>query len=356
MGDVFSHRYELVDPLGEGGGGLVWRVWDHGSKQYLAAKVLRQVDAGSLMRFMREQSMRIEHTHVLTPVSWAGEDDRVLFTMPLVRGGSVATLVGDFGGLPAPWAATLLDQTLIALEQIHSHGLLHRDVKPANLLLDATGRDLPRLRLSDFGVAAVLDQPRLTHGALALGTKGYLAPECLTGDWNPDPRADLFSTGMTALEMVTGAHAAEPAEGTSTTSAPEVGARLRAHNIDPDLVAWICRLTEADPADRPQSAAAARDLLGGTGLVAAHANDLGSEVEVFDHVPALPPGWTIQGPEVPPNAPGTSPPLSARRTDGDESAQRRSRTLFVALIGIGVMLLVVAPPRRNLPPRAGSTG
>lgn len=266
MGDVFSGRYELVDPLGEGGGGLVWRVWDRGSKQYFAAKVLRQVDAGSLMRFMREQSVRIEHPHVLTPVSWAGEDDRVLFTMPLVRGGSVATLVGDFGGLPATWAASLLDQTLIALEQIHSHGLVHRDVKPANLLLDATGRDLPRLRLSDIGVATVLDQPRLTQGALALGTKGYLAPECLHGGWDPDPRADLFSTGMTALEMVTGVRMSALTEGTAPVTTHDVRARLRAHAVHPDLASWICQLTEADPAQRPQSASSARDLLRATGL------------------------------------------------------------------------------------------
>ncbi|HEY4558228.1 MAG TPA: hypothetical protein VIG82_08580 [Enteractinococcus sp.] len=86
MGDVFAGRYELVDPLGEGGTGVVWRVWDHRHQQYAAAKVLRQVDASSLLRFMREQSLRLEHPHILTPTGWAGEHDKVLFTMPIASG------------------------------------------------------------------------------------------------------------------------------------------------------------------------------------------------------------------------------------------------------------------------------
>ncbi|HZC26019.1 MAG TPA: serine/threonine protein kinase, partial [Actinopolymorphaceae bacterium] len=101
MGEVFAGRYELVDLLGEGGMGSVWRAYDHRTGTYLAAKVLRQSDAGSLLRFVREQSLRVRHPHVLAPLGWAGEDDRVLFTMELVRGGSVAGLLGDYGAVPA---------------------------------------------------------------------------------------------------------------------------------------------------------------------------------------------------------------------------------------------------------------
>lgn len=342
VGDVFSGRYELVDPLGEGGGGLVWRVWDRGSRQYLAAKVLRQVDAGSLMRFMREQSVRIEHEHVMTPMSWAGEDDRVLFTMPLVRGGSVATLVGDFGGLPGPWVATLLDQVLVALEQIHSEGLVHRDVKPANLLLDVTGLGLPRLRLSDFGVATVLDQPRLTHGALTVGTRGYVAPECLAGEWDPDPRADLYSLGITAAEMATGLRL--PLAGSATPF--DAGALLRTRGVHPDLVAWVEQLTATDPADRPQTATSARLFLRATGLVATESDDLGSDIEVFDQVPPLPTGWSDRGPQLTGSeslirsGPETSTPSDDPEPRG--RARNDHRASYFALVVFGALLLGLA--------------
>ncbi|MGD8149594.1 hypothetical protein [Ornithinimicrobium sp. Y1694] len=70
MGEVLGGRYELVDPLGEGGAGVVWRAWDHRESRYVAAKVMRQADAASLLRFVREQAVRIEHPHVLTPLGW----------------------------------------------------------------------------------------------------------------------------------------------------------------------------------------------------------------------------------------------------------------------------------------------
>ena len=105
MGEVFAGRYELLDPVAMGGMGTVWCVLDRADHQVKAAKILRQSDAASLLRFVREQSMRIDHSHVVTPQSWAGMDDRVLFTMPLVRGGSVSQLLKTYGVLPLRWTA-----------------------------------------------------------------------------------------------------------------------------------------------------------------------------------------------------------------------------------------------------------
>lgn len=101
MGEVFAGRYELVDPIGRGGVGAVWRAWDHRRRRYVAAKVLQQSDAHTLLRFVREQALRIDHPHVLAPASWAADDDQVLFTMELVCGGSLAQVIGDYGPLPA---------------------------------------------------------------------------------------------------------------------------------------------------------------------------------------------------------------------------------------------------------------
>ena len=135
VGEVFAGRYELLDLIGEGGMGSVWRVHDRRENRVVAAKVLRQSDAVSLLRFVREQAVRVRHPHVVTPLGWAGEDDRVLFTMPVVEGGSVATLVGDHGPLPPLVVAELVRQLLGALGAVHEAGLVHRMVicRPGNV-------------------------------------------------------------------------------------------------------------------------------------------------------------------------------------------------------------------------------
>lgn len=287
VGEVFAGRYELVDPLGHGGWGTVWRVWDRRSSRYVAAKVLGQSDASMLLRFVREQSYRIAHPHVVTPLGWAGEDDRVLFTMPIVAGGSVHTLVGDHGALPQEWAAVLLDQLLDALTAVHAVGLVHRDVKPANLLLEPTGRDRPHLRLSDFGVAVALAEPRMTRTSVVLGTPGYLAPEQLRGA-EPEPRQDLYAAGIVAAQMLTGAKV-DPVTGIDGACPAGVAPRL-----------WklVTALGATTPSDRPTSAAAARSALHAAGTLPADgtAPAQGPDgVEVFVHVPELPPGWGRNG-------------------------------------------------------------
>lgn len=201
MGQVFAGRYELLEPIADGGMGSVWQVHDRREDDVKAAKILRQQDASSLLRFIREQATRIHHPNVVTPLGWAGEDDAVLFTMPLLRGGSVAMLVSDHGALPEQWVTEILDQTLAALEAVHAAGVVHRDVKPANLLLEASGRDVPRVRLSDFGVAVSENQPRLTAADAWFGTPGYMPPE-QTGD--PDPRHDLYAAAATGIHLLTG--------------------------------------------------------------------------------------------------------------------------------------------------------
>lgn len=316
MGDIFAGRYELVDPLGEGGSGTVWRVWDHKRHRYCAAKVLRQVDATSLLRFIREQSLRLEHQHVLAPTGWAGEDDKVLFTMPMIRGGSVATLVGDFGPLPPRLVVLLLDQLLTALEVLHAEGIVHRDVKPANLLLDSSGRGYPNLWLGDFGIAAGVDEPRLTTGPYALGTRGYLAPECMTRGWEPDPKADLYGAGMCAVEMITGM---KPERGTEAAEA--LAEADLPYELPQTLIDVVHRLAAPSMTARFDSAGAAKSRLWEAGLMPQDVppEQILGEVELFDHIPPLPEGWQqaeeapeVQAPEV------QAPEVQAPRVQGPE--------------------------------------
>ncbi|MFS3129885.1 serine/threonine-protein kinase [Nocardioides sp. Bht2] len=259
MNDYFAGRFELLEPIASGGMGTVWRIRDAHDGQVKAAKILQQSDAGSLLRFMREQSMRIDHHHVVTPQSWAGMDDRVLFTMPIVRGGSVADLLRSHGALPVRWVAELTDQLLQALEAVHGAGIVHRDVKPANLLLEPTGTGRPHLRLTDFGIAAPVDEPRMTRASMAIGTPGYMAPEQWHGA-DPDPRADLYAVAAVAIEMLTGqrppAEPAPPQPAAQATDTPEA-----------QLIELLRPALAAAPADRPATAGELRAALATSGLL-----------------------------------------------------------------------------------------
>lgn len=320
MGEVFAGRYELLEPIAEGGMGSVWTVRDLELGQVKAAKLLRQSDAGSVLRFIREQSMRIDHPHVVTPQTWAGADDRVLFTMALVRGGSVATLLGDMGPLPASWVGALLDQTLQALEAVHAAGIVHRDVKPANLLLHPTGTGVPHLLLTDFGVAVPVHEPRLTRTSQVFATPGYTADEQLHGA-DPDPRQDLYSVGMVGLEMVSGVWPPEARE-----------AALRRAEAEPELGPLVRLLTSAassDPARRP-----------------ACADDFRRQLEALD----LPAVRTDDGPcvfmhydEAGHTAEGTPPPEAGQRKPVPRSNQLVGVTLLLvaALCLVGAVVLAL---------------
>ncbi|WP_328518871.1 serine/threonine-protein kinase [Kribbella sp. NBC_00359] len=319
--EAFAGRYRLIDLIGTGGMGSVWRAWDLRRSAYVAAKVLGQHDAVTLLRFVREQSLRIEHLHLVAPHGWAADDDKVVFAMDLVRGGSVATLLGDHGLLPPSYVAVLLDQLLHGLSAVHAAGVVHRDVKPANLLLDVTGTGRPHLRLSDFGVAGLLDEPRMTRHSTVLGTPGYLAPEQLAGA-DPDPRQDLYAVGAVAAELLTGER-----PGTDGKLPPVGG----------PLADFIRRSTATDPSDRPDSATTAGRLLATTGVLPPAGTTPWTadpdSPEVFDQLPPLPPAWTPTGPapHPPPShlatprstppAPEAAHPIPAARTTSVSVAQ-----------------------------------
>lgn len=189
-------RYALLDEIGSGGMGSVWRAWDLRARRQVAVKLLGRYDDPLLQRFVREQGVRVRHPHVVAPHDWAVDGGRVLLAMDLVAGGSVATLRAERGPLPEPLVALLLDQLLQALDAVHSAGIVHRDVKPANLLLEPGP---VHLRLADFGVAAVLGGRRLT-GAGSVGTRGYTAPEQEQGA-APHPAQDLYAVGVVGREL-----------------------------------------------------------------------------------------------------------------------------------------------------------
>ncbi len=298
MGEVFAGRYELVDPIGRGGAGAVWRAWDHRRRRYVAAKVLLQSDAHTLLRFVREQALRIDHPHVLAPASWAADDDKVLFTMDLVAGGSLAHVIGDYGPLPPRFVCVLLDQLLSGLATVHAEGVVHRDIKPANILMDVTGTGRPHLRLSDFGISMRKGEPRLTETNYVVGTPGYFAPEQLLGA-EPDFTADLFAVGLVALYLLQGRRPDSQAlvehfRTYGTPGAPE--------GIPEPLWQVIAGLLQPDPQARFRTATGARKALTAAVELLPGPSPDEQPVEIFDQLGPLPQGFGPEGPTGPSDA------------------------------------------------------
>src|SRR4051794_25861088 len=124
--EVIAGRYVLCDPIGVGGSGTVWRAYDSTRRQYCAAKLLRQRDAGELLRFAREQSVRLHHPNIVSPYAWAADDGMVLIASELIDGGSLQVLLGDYGALAEDTVVDVIDQVLSALEAVHAAELVHR--------------------------------------------------------------------------------------------------------------------------------------------------------------------------------------------------------------------------------------
>ncbi|MFI1969956.1 serine/threonine protein kinase [Streptomyces cinnamoneus] len=311
MGEVFAGRYELVDPIGRGGAGAVWRAWDRRRRRYVAAKVLQQSDAHTLLRFVREQALRIDHPHVLAPMSWAADDDKVLFTMEMVGGGSLAHLIGDYGPLPPHFVCVLLDQLLSGLTAVHAEGVVHRDIKPANLLLEATGTGRPHLRLSDFGIAMRKGEPRLTDTNFVMGTPGYFAPEQLLGE-EPDFPADLFAVGLVALYLLTGR---KPDAEALVERFLAQGVPSAPAEVPEPLWDVVANLLHPDPYTRFRTATGARKALAAAVELLGEPAADEERIEVFDQLGPLPPGFGPDGPQRRPGAqaePRPQPPAPPR--------------------------------------------
>ncbi|WP_254709746.1 serine/threonine-protein kinase, partial [Streptomyces lunaelactis] len=312
MGEVFAGRYELIDPIGRGGVGAVWRAWDHRRRRYVAAKVLQQSDAHTLLRFVREQALRIDHPHVLAPASWAADDDKVLFTMDVVSGGSLAHVIGDYGPLPPRFVCTLLDQLLSGLAAVHAEGVVHRDIKPANILLEATGTGRPHLRLSDFGISMRKGEPRLTETNYVVGTPGYFAPEQMLGA-EPDFTADLFAVGLVALYLLQGQ---KPDSRALVEHFANIGTPGAPQGIPEPLWQVLAGLLQPDPQARFRTATGARKALTAAVEMLPEAGADEEPVEVFDQIGPLPAGFGPTGP-----VPGAGTDPQAGQQPAQQGAQ-----------------------------------
>jgi serine/threonine-protein kinase len=210
VGQRFAGRYDILEMLGSGGMGVVYRAFDREVGEAVAIKALRpdlgDIDATLLERFKQELRLarRITHRNVVRTYDLGEVDGTYYITMELVRGTTVATLIREAGRLDVPATLTIGKQVCRALEVAHEEGVIHRDVKPQNLLVDHSGF----LKVMDFGIARLAEHHSepgraLTAAGVVVGTPQYMAPEQLFGE-PVDGRADLYATGAVLFECVTG--------------------------------------------------------------------------------------------------------------------------------------------------------
>ncbi len=196
-------RYRLEERIGAGGMAEVWRALDLGLERNVALKVMSPEavsgDASFVPRFLREAklSARLEHPHVLPIYDFGQVDDLLFLVMPLLPGGTLRDRARE--GVSAILAMEWLKALASALGYAHGEGIVHRDVKPANVLFDRTGR----LFLADFGLAREAGSASLTVAGTVLGTPVYMSPEQVRGE-AAGPRSDQYALGVLAYYLLAG--------------------------------------------------------------------------------------------------------------------------------------------------------
>ncbi|MEV1203871.1 serine/threonine-protein kinase [Microbispora rosea] len=349
---TLSGRYELEELIGQGGMGEVWRGRDLRAHRPVAVKILTPQVAGvaSRERFAREAraAARVVHPNVVTVLDVGEQDARPYLVMELLTGRSLAAELLDRGRYGVAEACHLMSQAAAGLDAAHRAGVVHRDVKPANLHLTASGV----LKVVDFGVAQVATEAaRLTMVGTVVGTAAYLAPEQIDGRGGGSA-CDLYALGCVCYELLCG-------HPPFTGSAPELvyqhihQAPAPPSRHRPDIPAELERLIMAllakDSAARPADAEVARRILAAVALSAGR------------------PAWEAGAPTPPPSPtpyadgaragdtalldtplldtapPGTLPPgVPAGRTAGVSPERRTLIRLGAAVAGLAVVTIGVA--------------
>jgi hypothetical protein len=245
FGAAISDRYRLERELGRGGMATVFLADDIRHRRSVAIKVLDPRLAASLGpgRFLREIEIaaRLVHPHILGLLDSGEAEGLLYYVMPYVSGDSLRARLTREGELPVDAVVRVLREVLDALAYAHGQGIVHRDVKPENILFVGE-----HVQVADFGVAKALDaagsSSALTSAGLAVGTAAYMAPEQAAGDPELDHRVDIYAVGLVAYEMLAGS---VPREGVTFD-------RIRPA-VPPALAAVVARCLEKRPADRFQS-------------------------------------------------------------------------------------------------------
>jgi serine/threonine-protein kinase len=259
IGTILGGRYRLVELLGQGGMATIFRAHDNQLGRDVAVKLLRpeygrDPDFGSRFRQEAQNAASLNHPNIVSVFDYGQDAAGPFIVMELVEGEDLATIIRRSGALPPRQAARIVAEAARALQAAHTSGIVHRDVKPGNILISRDGR----VKVTDFGIARAVAEAQMTLPGTTLGSVHYFSPEQARGE-QATAASDVFSLGIVLYELLTGRR---PWEG--DTAAAVAMARLAGPvpdpttvraGIPPDLAAIDRRALAMEPVDRWSSAA-----------------------------------------------------------------------------------------------------
>ena len=348
-------RYQIVSPLGQGGMASVYKAFQPALDRYVALKILRSGivdDPEQRERFEREAKAiaRLRHPSIVQVFDFDSVDGQSFIVMEFIDGGTLKTKLTELSAagqrLPRGEAARIIGEVADALDTAHHLGIVHRDVKPSNVLLNRAGRAI----MADFGIARILAASGQTQTGVGVGTPEYMSPE--QGEGQPvDKQSDIYSLGVMAYELLTGrvpfkadtplavvlAHVRDPLPMPSTLD-PSIG---------PDVERVLLKAMAKSPSERYASAGEFGQALA-TALHAASTGQTGqisaaaaSAAAPAAPAAATPPSAPVVTPVAPP-APSPTPPAAKPRAGAERRAQSLVQTEIILVLRIvGILFLAM---------------
>ena len=344
QGATFGGRYELDSRIAVGGMGEVWEATDHVIGRTVAIKILKDEymgDPGFLERFRAEarHAALVNHEGIASVFDYGEENGSAFLVMELVPGEALSTILERETSLSTDKTLDIVAQTSAALQAAHAAGLVHRDIKPGNLLITPDGR----VKITDFGIARIADQVPLTATGQVMGTVQYLSPEQASGH-PASPATDIYSLGIVAYESLAGKR---PFTGESQVAiamaqineqAPPLPATV-AQPVQNFVAAMIAKKPEERPGSAATVARAATALRRGDLAAAASAVPAIAGGEAGDDVTQLltAGGATAAATQLLPTDTAAAP-----LADGEEEPEKKKRSPWTwPLIALIILLILV---------------
>ncbi|HWE59801.1 MAG TPA: protein kinase [Solirubrobacteraceae bacterium] len=330
--EVLVERYELLEVLGRGGMGVVYRARDRVLDRVVAVKMLpldRAQDSTAVARFEREAraAAALSHRNIVAVFDFGADAETRFIVMEYLRGQSLAELVHEQGAIAVGEAVEIIAQVAEALAAAHAAGIVHRDIKPANVMVDDHGH----VKVLDFGIARLTSGTSLTQTAMVIGSAAYLAPELIRGT-SADARSDIYAIGCVLYELLAGqppftGELAAAVLHQHNTAAPAPLTRLNPA-VPAALDGLVQSMLAKEPSDRPQDADAV--------ISALSAVDVAGE----EGVATLPLGDAIAA-TLPLEAPTRVIPARPTTRAAASGSRTRGAVLAAAVLVLGLLVFVL---------------